>query len=295
MDEHPHHDPAVRWSHRVTQALFTGASIGCFLIFWYAGELLRIPAEPRHGGSLLRQPTIGATIAALVAGLVLLLACTLLASAFLRKRWFLAPLTAATAGLSAWSMRGGPMQEVLNYAPSLGVFIQLAIELILLAAPVAALWLFIWQPADPAEEPLGRDRIVASVLVQTLVMALVVLLLTQTDAKKQCVAAVLIAGIVSAMTAQSFAPGPQAARWYWIAPIGVGVIGYLLAALLSQGWTSGSRELDGFWAPLARPLPLDYASAGMLGVLLGYWMSIPEPEEATGEQPEGSQAAAMRS
>jgi hypothetical protein len=293
MNEQQQLDSEVHWSHRVTQLLFGCAVTGCFLIFWYAGRLLGVPAESRHGGSLLRQPTIGGTITALIAAIVLLVGCTLLCSAFLRKRWFLAPLSAATAGLSAWSMRGGPMHEVLLYAPSTGVFVQLAVELILLGALVAAIWLFVWQQHDSTEELLSRGSIAVAVIVQILVMGLLVLILAQTDAKKQCVAAVFFAGLVSATMAQSFSPGPQAARWHWVAPIVVGVIGYFLAAMLSQGWVSGSRELDGFWAPLARPLPLDYASAGMLGALLGYWMSIPEPEETTEEEQNSSQTDAV--
>jgi hypothetical protein len=285
MDENNNLDPGAMWSHRITQFLFTCAVVISFVIFWYAGHVLGIPAETRHGGSLLRQPTIGDSILALIAGLVLLGACTLLCSAFLRNRWFLAPLSAATAGLSAWSMRGGPMQEVLLYAPSITVFIQLAAELLLLGAMVAAVWLFIWRPPGLVEEPLSQGPVATGVIVQALVMAFVVLLLTQTDAKKQCVAAVFIAGLVSATTAQSFCPGPRSARWYWIGPIAVGLAGYLLAAMSGQGWSSGSHELDGFWAPLARPLPLDYASAGMLGVLIGYWMSIPESQDEAADEP----------
>jgi hypothetical protein len=294
MDEHQSVDSGPMWAHRITQFLFACAVIVSFVIFWYAGGLLRIPAEPRHGGSLLRQPTIGGTISALVVGLVLLLACTMLSSSFLRNRWFLAPLSAATAGLSAWSMRGGPMQEVLLYASSAAVFVQLAVELILLGALVASVWLFVWREPEPEDELATQGRIASSVAVQALVMGLVVLLLTQTDAKKQCVAAVFTAGLIGATTAQSFFPGSRSARWYWIGPVAVGVIGYLLAAMFSQGWSSGSRELDGFWAPLARPLPLDYASAGMFGVLIGYWMSVPESQDMSTDGPKAESGEVVR-
>ena len=292
MDEQDDVEPGVRWSYRVTQALFTGTALGCFLIFWYAGAVLRIPAEYRHGGSLLRQPTIGGAILSLFTLVVLLIGCTLLASAFLRGRWFLGSLSAASAGLSAWSMRGGPMHEVLLYAPSSGVFIQLAVELALLGAMIAAIWLFLWQEPSPEAEPLQSSKIVTSVVLQTILMGIVVLILAQTDAKKQCVAAVFIAGLVASSVMQSNSPAPQAGRWYWIAPIAVGVTGYLLAAIQSQGWITGSHELDGFWAPLARPLPLDYASAGMFGALLGYWMSIPDTEDAVEDQPGAVQSGA---
>ncbi len=291
MDEQDDVEPGVRWSYRVTQVLFTGTALGCFLIFWYAGALLRIPAEYRHGGSLLRQPTLGAAVLSLFTLIVLLIGCTLLASAFLRGRWFLASLSAASAGMSAWSMRGGPMHEVLLYAPSASVFTQLAVELALLGATIAAIWLFLWEEPSLEAEPPQLSKILTSVALQTVLMAIVVLILAQTDAKKQCVAAVFIAGLVGSSVMQSNSPTPQAGRWYWIAPIAVGVIGYLLAAIQSQGWNTGSRELDGFWAPLARPLPLDYASAGMFGALLGYWMSIPDTEDAVEDQPAAVESA----
>jgi hypothetical protein len=59
--------------------------------------------------------------------------------------------------------------------------------------------------------------------------------------------------------------------WYWCGPLVVAVIGYLLAASGSQLWMIG--QVGGYAPALARPAPLDYASAGTAGALVGYWTS----------------------
>ena len=56
----------------------------------------------------------------------------------------------------------------------------------------------------------------------------------------------------------------------------VGVFGYLFAYLAFCStdpitWKSGTG--GGTLAALARPLPLDYASLGTAGALVGYWTS----------------------
>jgi hypothetical protein len=276
-------EPAVDWSYRLTQLLFICSGLVCFTIFWYAGQMLGIPAEPRHGGSLLRQPTIGTTITGLVVAAVLLVGTTLLAGAFLRTRWFLAGLAAATAGLSAWSMRGGPMHEVTQYASSAGVFIWLAVELVILAGIVAGLWVLLWQePLEPAGT-IPKASVVGAIITQTLCMGVIVLILAQTDAKKQCVAAVFLGGLIASSLVESSFRAPAGGRWYWIAPLAVGLFGYLFAAFQNPGWADTPRILQGALAPLARPLPLDYASAGMFGTLLGFWINSPGQEEGEGK------------
>jgi hypothetical protein len=286
MSEQEETEPVFHWSYRITQAIFTAAVVVCFAMFWYAGQLLGIPAERGHGGSLLGQPSIGGAVLGLIAAGVLLAGCTLFTHAFLRERWPMASLAAAMAGFSAWSMRGGPMQDVLNYAASGSVFIRLAFELILLGAIVGAVWFFIWR--EPAvQTPARPSEIVGAVLQHTAIMAVVVFLLAQADAKKQCVASVFLGGVIGASIVRANWPVAGAGKWFWVAPVLVGVIGYLLAAFQNGNWSTELHELNGLWAPLARPLPLDYASAGMFGSLLGYWMNTPEEgaEEPSSDEP----------
>ena len=65
-------------------------------------------------------------------------------------------------------------------------------------------------------------------------------------------------------------------KWYWVGPILVGLIGYIGCYMNPHGWELG--QPTGTFAPLARPLPICYASFGMAGALFGYWMSmVPAP------------------
>src|SRR5262245_65668565 len=45
--------------------------------------------------------------------------------------------------------------------------------------------------------------------------------------------------------------------WFWLGPLVVGVLGYVLQYFAPTDWMIGDAR--GFFAPLARPMPLDYA------------------------------------
>ena len=72
-------------------------------------------------------------------------------------------------------------------------------------------------------------------------------------------------------------------RWYWIAPLAAGTRGYIAGFKSPDGLETG--DLTSTFAALCRVLPLDYASLGMAGVMVGYWWMMPE---------EGSLEAAAR-
>jgi len=88
-------------------------------------------------------------------------------------------------------------------------------------------------------------------------------------------AAVFVASLLATLLAYSFAP-VRPSVWFWMGPLVVGVIGYASGYV---NWGRGGPSLwkaglaSGFFAPLARPLPLDYASLGPAGAILGYWVS----------------------
>ena len=63
-------------------------------------------------------------------------------------------------------------------------------------------------------------------------------------------------------------------RWYWIAPLLVGVAGYFLAWHQAAGMEIG--HLSGTFAPLSRALPLDLAGMGCAGALAGHWFNSSE-------------------
>ena len=50
--------------------------------------------------------------------------------------------------------------------------------------------------------------------------------------------------------------------WYWAGPMGVALIGYVIAYFGADGPSISIGELHGFGAALARATPLDYAGNG---------------------------------
>jgi hypothetical protein len=207
-------------------------------------------------------------------------------------------MAVACAGLVAWSIRGGPIHQVIFYSTSKSIFIRLALENLLLGGIVAALWNFFWvrRPLTAADAPIvalpptqskkstskseEQPSLPMALVAQAVTMAAILLiLLNQTDAKKQALACVFIASFSGTCVAESYFADRHAARWYWLGPVLVGMAGYLIAFFSFPNWDGGNRLLETVsFAALARPLPLDYASAGMFGALIGYWMSQKDPE-----------------
>jgi hypothetical protein len=98
-------------------------------------------------------------------------------------------------------------------------------------------------------------------------MTIVMLILAQSETKKQAIIAVAAASYLGAIAAHYTFP-VRNGLWLALAPLPVGLIGYLLEyskpSLLAIGMAS---------QPLATALPLDYAAAGIFGGILGHWMS----------------------
>src|SRR5439155_21554171 len=90
------------------------------------------------------------------------------------------------------------------------------------------------------------------------------------DRKAQVVWSVAIASLVSSLAAHSLFPA-RPSIWFWAAPFIVGVIGYAVAGFGGPPLPGG--EVGGALPALPRPLPLDYASVGTAGALVGYWTS----------------------
>ena len=115
-----------------------------------------------------------------------------------------------------------------------------------------------------------------TLLVQFVVTAALTLLLTPTDAIKQVLLGVFVACYGGAALAENLVPDRKAAAWFWVSPLAVGLLGYILAFINAGDFTTGVAT--GIFANLAHPLPLDYASAGIAGTLLGYWSGAERPE-----------------
>ncbi len=142
---------------RVTQVMVIAVAVICGVIFAVGSDVGAL-AERGVQGSLAQPPV---AIGGLVAAIILLVVCTALGTVVLQRRWFLAGLMTATAGLSVWSAQGGPMNYVLFRADTSGVrafvFFEMLVELIVFYGIIAAIWNFIWVGRnDPVLRRKGR-------------------------------------------------------------------------------------------------------------------------------------------
>jgi hypothetical protein len=271
-------------TYQRNRLLLTLAAVLACALFWFAGQWFQIPEHAGYEASLALQPN--AAVALLLTGLVLCVA-TAVGTVVAGSIRFDAGLFAGAIGLAALSGRGGQMRYVTQAAAGRDVFLTMAVELVVLGALLGLAWFGLWllyrrgrllgdalrdglrdQPHAPGERAFAT-------LVQAAVMAVLVLLLARTDDKKQVLAAVAIASFSATLVAYAVSP-VRPSVWYWAGPVIVGVAGYLAvystwSSVPPVGWKSGTG--GGMLSPLARPLPLDYASLGTAGAILGYWTS----------------------
>ena len=106
---------------------------------------------------------------------------------------------------------------------------------------------------------------------QTVITAVIIMILCQSETKNQCLASVGIASMLGSIMAYKYA-ATRPSFWYWAGPLLAGFVGYALAAL-GQDANLNIGSPTGLFAALARPLPVDYASVGVAGAIFGYWVS----------------------
>jgi len=259
-----------------------GACVVCFCVMWWAGRLLAIPTCPFYEASLLQQASPVLTIMAVV---LLFLLCTAGAVLIAGPVRYNAPLAAALVGLSAISMRCGTSRDAIFHglatAGSPVLFLVLAGELVLLAivvglcawvlAQLHAMNIIARNDDDRDDEPQpSAPAVLASLGIQTVFTVVLLLLLCTTEAKQQALAGTFLASMLGAMGAHLLIPAGRY-DWYWAPPLVIGIFGYIVAWADPRGMPTAS--LYGPLAALARPLPLDYASAGPAGAIWGYWMA----------------------
>lgn len=267
------------WQSRTFLLLACVLSIA---LFWWAGGAFGIAREYGFGGSLLVSPgPVGNLLATGVLVVAAVALGTLLAG-FVRPD---AGLFAAAVGLVTLSLRGRTMDAVLHYGEGPAVFLWLAAELVLLYAFLAAAWwaLFSLQRQGRLHGDAVRDGLAdaelpehagwIALLTQAVIMGAVVIVIAQTEDKKQVIAAVAIGAWAGAFFPY-WQHGARPSVWYWTGPLVIGVAGYLLAYVNPpEGWDIGRPGYRaGFLAALVRPLPLDYAGVGTAAALMGYWM-----------------------
>jgi hypothetical protein len=264
----------------VAQAIVVVAVLVSWVICGFAARWLGLPELVHYDGSLLMGES---PVSAVIIAAVLLLVCTLIGTVIAGCVRFEAGLFAACVGLMALSLRGGTSQSVLfegNGSPH--VYMVLTIELAILGGIIALAWGMLWtigragmtrpMPEHLALEPASAEGPVAgvtSLIAHVVAMGLLVIFLCQSQAKYQALASVFVASAAGAMIAYGISPARPSA-WFWSGSLIVGLIGFILAAS-GQDTNLAVGMPQGFFAPLARPLPLDYASLGTAGAILGYW------------------------
>src|SRR3982751_4003106 len=102
---------------RLAQLSVLAAALVCLLAFWWAGNLLYVPAERGYAASLLQEPGTGRVVG-VVAAMVLFVGCAVLGQFIGGRWWAYAGPFAAAVGLSAWSARGGASRYVFFHGGS---------------------------------------------------------------------------------------------------------------------------------------------------------------------------------
>jgi hypothetical protein len=260
---------------RARVALVLALIVNCVL-FYFASRWFGFPTLPEFDGSIICEasPVSGFVLVAILLGVGAIVG-TFIAGAVR----FEAGLFSASFALMVLSHRCGNMQEVLfETGGDASVYERLAVELVILGAFLAAIWGGLWAFAKAAHsdadlpESAGPGLVnnLTATVAQTVATAVILFVLCQATAKNQVEAAVGIASWLGAMIAYKYAPA-RPSFWFWMGPIVVGVIGYILAAA-GQDSTLQIGVPTGPYAPFAQPLPLDYAGIGVAGAILGYWM-----------------------
>jgi hypothetical protein len=260
-------------------ALMVAAGAAC-LIFAVGANQFSLPILPGFDGSLLAQP---APLVVLFLVAVMLAGSALVGTIVARAVHFEAGLFSAAFGLMVLSLRCGTIQSVLFESDgSQTVYLRLILELLILGAFLAGIWFLLCRFDGHAktapEENSNILHNLTATTAQTAATAVLIMVLCQTEAKNQCLASVGLASLAGSMLAYKYAP-TRPSIWYWVGPLLAGVIGYALASL-GQDANLTIGLPNGTFAALARPLPLDYASVGVAGAILGYWMMTNKEAES---------------
>ena len=261
------------------RVVLLAASLLAFGLFWWVGDVFDIPGPGEFGASFVVRSYIAAAIGLIVTTLVFILA-VLVGSLLAGHIRFDAGFFVAAIGLAALSWRGGPARYVVMEVGQSSVFLSLLMELALLAGMLGLAWSALWllhragwlkgdefrDGVEDVEDPLNNKLL--ALAMQVVVMIILVLLLAQSDEKAQVVAAVGVGGYLGTIASHYLFP-VRPSVWFWAGPLITGGIGYTLGCFAGDD----GLPIGLIPQPLARPLPLDYASIGVVGSILGYWMS----------------------
>jgi hypothetical protein len=115
-------------------------------------------------------------------------------------------------------------------------------------------------------EPIVASDVALAVFAQASAMSAMMILLSHWHSKGECLAVIAFSSCLATMLAYWMAP-LRSSLCFWLSPFAVALFGYLCAAASAQG-----IHVSMLMA-LARPMPLDYASMGTIGAMLGFWIA----------------------
>ena len=259
--------------------LLVGGALAAVGIVLLACGLFGLPSYPGLSGSILSDlhPLGGMAtlmIALLLGGLV--------GGVIAGRVRFDAGVFCAAFGLLAYTLRGGRMQTVLFADPVRGTYLTLAIETAALFGTLFCVWLLLdrlrqagWVSdraylRDPAAVDESADQKLLATLAQAGVMAVLALVLCKSDDKRQVLAGLLVASYLATLVADRFVPA-RPSPYLFLGPGLVGVAGYVVSYFTASPGQLVIGQASGLLAALARPLPVDYASAGVIAALAAYW------------------------
>ena len=259
-------------------ALTLGSILALALTFWIL-RTMNIPAVLFRAGSVLQQPGWIVVLGTLWVCIAL---SAIVATVVASRTHYDGGLFCACIALAGVSSHFGTIRYALLPAGGNGIYLALAVELILLYLPIIGVWFILHRmstsgllPAEhaldesDADEPL--DQKLLATAAQTLLTMICMMLLCQSDVKRQTLASVFVSAYLGALIVHHFFIPTRPSAWYWTGPLVVGLVGYIGQSFGGTDFLIG--EAKGFFAPMARPLPMDYASLGVAGAMMGYWTS----------------------
>lgn len=252
------------------------------LVTLYACRLINLPPEPGYGGSFFGHRDALFSVRVLMLPLFVLVG--LLATIVVGRIHYDSGIACVAAATAVLSFRSGRMQDVLLSANHPNIYLTLIVEVVLLFVPIFSLFEIVRRARALRPLLLGAEldarrpselvtqKLLCVVMHVTLMAALLVIL-CQSDDKVQVYVSLLIAGYVASRIAYAFVP-TEPSVYFWL-PVGlVATIGYGAAYYGVDRSTTSALAIGqtrGMLAALARPLPADYASFGVIGSIAGYW------------------------
>ena len=284
-------------SYQRARFLLLSGSILCFIAFWFSGQLFHIPPYPGDQSSVLIHSPHALPLVVIAIVLAISVAIGTAVAGMVR---FNAGLLTAALGLAALSFRGGEPRHTVLWAISVvgpgEIFFRFFLELLILSILIGAAW-YILRTLYTAGKLRDRETAgmrdgesgdltdeIISLGVQFFVTALLIMLMAMSEAKQQAMAAIFLGAFGGSAIAHSFFPtGPRS--WYWLPPLLVGLCGFLMAWLFMPNGLM-TADFRCAFAGLYRPMPLDYASMGPAGAIIGHWMSRRwQRDRLAGQQP----------